>query len=1325
MPDTPVRRRVLVFNWHEPYICLYAGMPHLFEVAPPRQDPDRRWNTGFRPLPPNVSEVGWAEAERGARGGRYDLALCLTLQDVQEVQGWDLPRLFVMLNMIGTDAGLSGAAKEAYVERLRPWFRQVEIAFISEKKRRDWGWDGPVVVSGIDPEEYGGYTGEVARVLRVGNRLRERDAMQGFTLQEQLLGTEIPSTVVGVNPTVPGARASGSWEELKEYYRRHRVLLCTLADEHEDGYNLAVLEAMATGMPVVSTPNGSTPIRDGWNGFVEADPDRLRTRLRQLLADRELATELGRRARQTVVERFHLKDCAAAWEQVFSGCIARWRQGRERVLPATVPSSSPAQVTPARATVASQPAAATTGSRRLRILLVAPANPLSTSAYYERALRRGHEVLTCGPHLDAAMLGQWKEWEGQHALKPSGAGEEDKLGLLARLTRPADLPLPWGEIEATAVIERLPADWRPDLVLWIDAGPEFLLLHPERFACPTVCLIGDTHTGQRDWRVRYARGFERTYLMFARQDIGAFVEAGCRAVGWLPAACEPEIHRRFTVPKAYDLVFVGQTLPRWHQDRVRLLERLRRAGFDLRVDSRVLEEMALLFSRGRIVFNRSLNGDLNMRVFEALASGSMLLTDRLPAAAGLEELLVDRRHLVLYDEENLEDLTRHYLERAEEREAIAEAGYREAVARHTYGHRADRLLADLFGEGCCASCLAAAVEAVPPRPSPRPEISPPAPELPAYYRNSRPELAELVPASARRVLEVGCAAGELGRLLKSQRPGIEVVGVERDPEAARLAGAHLDAVIRGDLETLPDLPYPAGHFDCLVCGDVLEHLRDPEAVLRRLLVHLHPDGSLVCSIPNVRHQSVLLNLMVNGRWEYRDEGLLDRTHLRFFTLAEIRALLTRLGLRSEKVNASRSPELPLLEPFARATAEVGGDAEALRREARVMQYLVRAVREQGSGAGGPRVSIVVPVYNRAELTEQCLYGLVENTGDDPDYEVIVVDNGSTDWTRYLLHAFEGDLQVLRHDENQGFARANNRGAEAARGEYLVFLNNDTVPRPGWLRALVSTADGDPAIGVVGARLVYPGTGRIQHAGLELRNGVPEHLWRGVEADDPRVTQARDLDMVTGACMLVRRSLFNELGGFDEGYQNGVEDVDLCLRIRERGQRVVYCPDCLVEHHEGQTEGRFDRVRENLTRFAERWQGRFGADGRFLPVAAPAALSSSPRRGLWEGSFFVHSSLAHVNRELVRALLARGHCDLGLVPFEPDQFGPAADPERYAVLAERLGQVPAGEVEFHLRHRWPPDFDRPPAGKLVLMQPWEFGRIPRRWLEPLQRQVDQI
>lgn len=167
-----------------------------------------------------------------------------------------------------------------------------------------------------------------------------------------------------------------------------------------------------------------------------------------------------------------------------------------------------------------------------------------------------------------------------------------------------------------------------------------------------------------------------------------------------------------------------------------------------------------------------------------------------------------------------------------------------------------------------------------------------------YYANERPEVANLVPGSARFVLDVGCGAGGLGRALKSMRPGIQVRGIEIVSEQAMLARAVLDDVFIGSADDPmpPDWPMP----DCIVFADVLEHLVDPWSTLRSFRTRLAPGGTIVISLPNVAHWSVVRDLLA-GRWEYRDAGLLDRTHLRFFTTRSAIELVEQAGFRVEQL----------------------------------------------------------------------------------------------------------------------------------------------------------------------------------------------------------------------------------------------------------------------------------------------------------------------------------------------------------------------------------------------------------------------------------------
>jgi 2-polyprenyl-3-methyl-5-hydroxy-6-metoxy-1,4-benzoquinol methylase len=177
------------------------------------------------------------------------------------------------------------------------------------------------------------------------------------------------------------------------------------------------------------------------------------------------------------------------------------------------------------------------------------------------------------------------------------------------------------------------------------------------------------------------------------------------------------------------------------------------------------------------------------------------------------------------------------------------------------------------------------------------------------YEGPRPEVQALVPTSARRVLDLGCASGAVGEALR-RRQGAEVVGVERDPGYARDAEGRLDRVVCADLDELarrPGLADDLGRFDALVAADVLEHLVEPDVVLRAFAALLEPGGTAVISLPNVRHWTVLRQLAVRGSWPRDHEGLFDRTHLRWFTLHDAIGLLHAAGLEPVEVRRTTRP----------------------------------------------------------------------------------------------------------------------------------------------------------------------------------------------------------------------------------------------------------------------------------------------------------------------------------------------------------------------------------------------------------------------------------
>ncbi len=158
------------------------------------------------------------------------------------------------------------------------------------------------------------------------------------------------------------------------------------------------------------------------------------------------------------------------------------------------------------------------------------------------------------------------------------------------------------------------------------------------------------------------------------------------------------------------------------------------------------------------------------------------------------------------------------------------------------------------------------------------------------YESARPDVQAMVPTTARSILDLGCASGALGEAL-GRRQGARVVGVELDESYARDAAERLDRVVQGGVEEVLAGPDPLGTFDCIVAADVLEHLVDPWTALRRAAELLAPAGIAVVSLPNIRSMELLIEVVWRGRWPRRDEGLFDRTHLRWFTQADALELL--------------------------------------------------------------------------------------------------------------------------------------------------------------------------------------------------------------------------------------------------------------------------------------------------------------------------------------------------------------------------------------------------------------------------------------------------
>ena len=244
-------------------------------------------------------------------------------------------------------------------------------------------------------------------------------------------------------------------------------------------------------------------------------------------------------------------------------------------------------------------------------------------------------------------------------------------------------------------------------------------------------------------------------------------------------------------------------------------------------------------------------------------------------------------------------------------------------------------------------------------------------------------------------------------------------------------------------------------------------------------------------------------------------------------------------------------------------------------------------------SGAPRVSVIVPIHGKLRYTLACLRSIARHGADAP-FEVIVVDDASPDESAFTVGQI-GGLRLLQNERNLGFIGSCNAGAAAARGEYLLFLNNDTQVTPGWLDRLLDCFAEEAGCGIAGSRLTYP-DGRLQEAGgLVYSDGSAWNYGRFEDRDDPRFLYRRDVDYVSGAALMIDAALFRQISGFDPRYAPAYcEDMDLAFAVRAAGRRVIYQPESLVVHYEGISSGLdpFEGVKRyqiaNRATFVEKW-----------------------------------------------------------------------------------------------------------------------------------------
>jgi len=495
-----------------------------------------------------------------------------------------------------------------------------------------------------------------------------------------------------------------------------------------------------------------------------------------------------------------------------------------------------------------------------------------------------------------------------------------------------------------------------------------------------------------------------------------------------------------------------------------------------------------------------------------------------------------------------------------------------------------------------------------------------------YFDLPRPEVVDLIPTTARRVLDIGCGAGALGELLK-QRQSAEVVGIELQLEAAAIASTRLDWVLVQSIED-PTVEFAAGSFDCIVCADVLEHLRDPEVVLERIRGWLAEGGTLVASIPNVRHHSVVTSLL-EGNWTYEAAGLLDGDHVRFFTRREIEKLLDRLDFEIVTMRVVPGPGDDVLRGAAGpgtvcvGSLNVAGLAPETADEFFAYQYLV--VARPMSRPERKVTSIVIVTHNQCAYTKECVDSIRLRTVEP--YELIFVDNGSTDKTvqylRGLAHAsssfggaaspteFRGcqSVRLIENTENRGYPAAANQGLKGARGDYVVLLNNDTVVTSGWLKRMLDVLDSSGQIGMVGPCSNRVSGSQMVPVPYENLASLDGFAWDWGKKHRQVVEET---DRLVGFCLAMKRKVIEQIGLLDERFGIGCfEDDDLCLRALQAGWRAVIARAAFVHHYGSQTfQGSgIDLgavLNVNCEKFLEKWAPAFPSPvTRQPPTAEPA------------------------------------------------------------------------------------------------------------------------
>jgi GT2 family glycosyltransferase/tetratricopeptide (TPR) repeat protein len=802
------------------------------------------------------------------------------------------------------------------------------------------------------------------------------------------------------------------------------------------------------------------------------------------------------------------------------------------------------------------------------------------------------------------------------------------------------------------LLQRLPADWKPEfLVLWLPYAliPGCLWTAP----LPIIGLAAD-------WQILW-HGYRRQLRLvdlvltdalgvetLAREGIAHAQVA--QLYGCAPAFCEGPWPDE---PRDIDVLFVGNFHPAIQRERLAWLGRLARLAQRRRVELHTGvfgEDYRRLLGRARIVFNRSIRGECNQRVAEVLSAGALLFQE----ADNLEvpKLLQEGKEYIAYTPDNLEERLEYYLEREDERRAVSGAGRRRA-AQLTFPALWEQALACLESDWTSLVARSQARQALTQAeqltarsweawsgPGTDPSL---ASDL-ASQLVSQPHAAELHNALGLTLAHAACRGGPLSPPAVRQAVSYFDRAFRTDPwhvmarlnlveclasldqkdqaiEQARALLTILDRPDAADAAWLDAGHFPPG-FDLFRvawekaawanAGNRLAELRD-----KRTLVRCRTHSLLATLTQDLAHYH---------------EAALARPDLPP-TRAALGCALGRQGRISEAICHLRqaATDNPFDLEAARALFQAlgdSGDAEGQRAWAFERSLMARAAPQlvprepwfrEATATRTELASLIILCCNERAYTELCLESVLLHTR--APYELILVDNGSTDGTDAYLEALRAKsgpvrVEVIHNPQNLGFPKGCNQGLQKAKGRFLVLLNNDTIVTQGWLEGLIAWAvHDDMRVGLVGATSNYcppPQQVAFDYAdrpGLEAFAARRRHEYAG---------KAVEVERLTGFCLLVRRDLLEEVGGFDERFGAGFfDDDDLCVRARRAGFHLLVAQGVYIHHFgsrtfAGQGIDCQEQLRSNFERFVAKWGPEQGAGYRLPDPAAALA----PPAAVW-------------------------------------------------------------------------------------------------------------